>query len=201
MSVTLKLMAPNHLILIATLTACGPAIIASTERSVTIGRVNEGNLSDATSMAEEHCGRYGRVAEQTSGNVSQELEGKSVAFRCVDSVTPVAAVTATAAPSKPDDKTERKTVTGDKPLFCASTAPDVGLCFLDEGSCNTEKERAGVASCESRSAGSCFSATKTLDGTKLTVCAISIKDCEARRQKYTSDPDFSATPCGIYRKQ
>jgi hypothetical protein len=93
---------------------------------------------------------------------------------------------------------ERKTVFGSRPLSCAVTAPDVGECFLDLAKCD-EAAATGTATCEQRDAGSCFNATKTLDGTKVTVCAVSIKDCEARRGAYAANPDYSATRCGIYR--
>jgi hypothetical protein len=99
--------------------------------------------------------------------------------------------------AKPDPN-ERKTVSGTKPLLCVVTAEDVGECWLDEAACAAS---AAGASCESRNAGSCFNATKTLDGTKKTVCAVSIKDCETRLAAFASNPDYSVTKCGIYRVQ
>jgi hypothetical protein len=101
-------------------------------------------------------------------------------------------------PAKPAQPT-RKVVEGDKPVFCSISAPDVGICSLDEAYCNSEAERTGTPKCEQRNAASCFNATKTLDGSKLTFCAASIKDCEARRQNYAADPDYTVTGCGIYR--
>lgn len=107
-------------------------------------------------------------------------------------------VTFTPKPKPVSD--ERRTVTGTRPVFCASTAPDIGECFTSEKACTD-----GLASlpegtaCEQKTAASCFNATKTLDGTRLGVCAVSIKDCEARREKIASDPDYTATACGIYR--
>lgn len=104
------------------------------------------------------------------------------------------------AKKRPDaTKDGRKTVEGDKTLLCAISAPDVGQCFLDEAACSAEAAKVGVAQCEKRPAGSCFNATRTLEGTKATVCAVSIKDCEARRAQYAADPDYSTTACGIYR--
>lgn len=106
--------------------------------------------------------------------------------------------TVIAAPS-PSPSNVRKLVRGDKPLHCAVTSLDVGICFLDESACAAELEKSGAPSCELRTAGSCMNATKILDGTKLTVCAVSIKDCEARRATYAADPDYKVTPCGVYR--
>jgi hypothetical protein len=96
-------------------------------------------------------------------------------------------------------KDGRRTVEGDKPLLCAPSASEVGLCFLDAVACKAEADKVGVAQCEERSAGSCFTATRTLDETKTTTCAVSIKDCEARRETLSKDPDFTVTACGIYR--
>lgn len=101
----------------------------------------------------------------------------------------------TQRPVSPPAKDERKEVIGDKPLYCAVTAPDVGRCFLSEAACQ------GETPCEMRKAGSCFNATKILDGTKTTTCAVSIKDCETRREEIAANPDYKVTPCGIYRQR
>jgi len=99
-------------------------------------------------------------------------------------------------------KPERKVVEGDRPLFCAAESADVGLCFLSEGACAADvASRAAGASqtCERRGAGACFTATRVLDETKSTTCAVSIKDCEARRTEKATDADLRVTPCGVYR--
>lgn len=135
--------------------------------------------------------------------MARGFETKSVTFRCVDRATATATPPrrVEAKPASANAVNERKTVIGERPLLCAVTAPEVGACFLSEDACKAELEKSGAPSCEEKSAGSCFNATRTLDGTKLTVCAVSIKDCEARRQHYAGDPDYTVTGCGIYRAQ
>jgi len=96
------------------------------------------------------------------------------------------------------DKSGRKTVSGSNPLFCAVTAPEVGICYQDEPACAASLTE-GAAPCDRKVAGSCFTATKVLDESKSTTCAVSIKDCEARRTAVAADPDYKVTPCGIYR--
>jgi hypothetical protein len=104
-----------------------------------------------------------------------------------------------ARPAAVVNKDERKVVIGDRPLFCNITAEDVGLCFLQQEACDADMMSTGSGMCEQRNAGSCFNATKTLDGTKATVCAVSISDCEARLKTYAENPDYTVTKCGIYR--
>ena len=191
--------------LLVPLAACGPSIVASAPGSVTVDRVSRSNIGQANELAQNECSSYGKDAEMSSigslgdnRNADPVFDGnnKTVIYRCVDRGSAVKPAAAT--PANPD---ERKTVTGSKPLFCAPTAVDVGLCFLDEEACRQEVENNHAAGCEPRNAGSCFTTTKTLDHSKLTICAISIKDCEARRQTYTADADYTASACGVYRKE
>ena len=80
----------------------------------------------------------------------------------------------------------RAKVIGDKPMFCALTERDVGLCFTDEAACTTEAERTGIT-CEQRTSAFCF------DAGRDTTCAVSPFDCDARRMLVTA-----ATECGPY---
>jgi hypothetical protein len=184
--------------LLLALAACTPTVISSTPRNVTVDGVNSSNLDEAAGVAQAECEEHDRDAEQISGSRGYG----SVTYRCVDRASPTTNSTpSTVAPATraASDTKRRKEVFGDAPLFCAVTAPDVGLCFIDEQTCNAEKEKSGASSCEQRKAGACFNATKTLDKTKALICAASIKDCEARRNTYATDPDYTVTPCGIYR--
>jgi hypothetical protein len=132
------------------------------------------------------CATQPDARSETAKTIAQAILDVQVAARPVE--------------AKPAASNERKTIEGDQPLHCTVTAPDVGLCFLDAARCDTERTQSNTAACEERKAGSCFNATKTLDGTKATVCAVSIKDCETRRGAMAADADFSdVTPCGIYR--
>ncbi|NVB79994.1 MAG: hypothetical protein HOV81_16480 [Kofleriaceae bacterium] len=93
----------------------------------------------------------------------------------------------------------REIKTGTKRLWCNITAPDVGECFLDDEKACAATVSEGAAPCEVRTAGSCFDVTKAIDGSAKTVCAASIKDCDARRKQLLGDPDYVVTSCGIYR--
>lgn len=138
-------------------------------------------------------------------HLSSAFSGSEWADRCkqlraeYERPTPMAAAQVRAVRAT-SDKTDRRTVYGEKPLHCAPTTPDVGECFLDEQACARSLEASGATACEAKQAGSCFNATKLLDGSKATVCAVSIKDCETRRATYTANPDFRVTACGIYRQ-
>ena len=176
---------------VSILVGCGPRISDSTERGVIVSRVNDDNLAKATDMARRECEEYGRAAV-----LNAWVDNKTVAFKCVDSGGGSSAGGSSAATGA---DTGRKTVHGDKPLFCAQTAEDVGLCFLDEAACKAEQQRACTAACAAKTAGSCFNTTKTLDGSRHTICALSISDCEKRRAEYEKNVDYTVTPCGIYR--
>jgi hypothetical protein len=96
---------------------------------------------------------------------------------------------------------ERKTVYGAVPLFCAVTSADAGECWQNRALCDAALEASGAAACEERQAGSCFTATKVLDESKATTCAVSISDCETRRKIVAENPDFRVTACGVYRQE
>lgn len=132
------------------------------------------------------------------------LSGINLADKCRtlrDEYEPssVPVVLPVAQPAVVATKDTRKVVTGKQTLFCAVTAPDVGACFLQQDACAAEVASSGAGVCEEHLAGSCFNATKVLDGTKITSCAVSISDCEARLKTYAENPDYTVTKCGIYR--
>jgi hypothetical protein len=99
-------------------------------------------------------------------------------------------------------KHERRTVTGARPVFCTVSGADkdVGLCFLIESACQAVKTD-GWSDCERHEVSACYNATKVLDQSRVTVCSVSIKDCEGRRTKDAADPDLKdvTAECGIYR--
>lgn len=182
------------------LSACGPRVLSTTPRSVTVDGVNESTLGKATAMAQSECTKHGRDAELAStDDVARGMNSKAVTFKCVDRTTPAAPVATDA--SSPSQPRERKVAYGRTPLYCASTTPDVGECWLDQDSCVAAIAALGIPGCERKLSGSCFNATKQLDGTKSTVCAVSIKDCETRRETFAKNPDYKVTGCGIYRAE
>lgn len=103
-----------------------------------------------------------------------------------------------AAPSE-----ERRIVRGEKPIYCTTTVadPERGSCFLEQTACAQAATAAGYTSCAARTAASCFNANRVLDGTRVTVCAPSVKDCETQRAAKAADPDFGnlSAQCGVYR--
>lgn len=181
------------------LAACGPKIVSSTPRSVTVDGVNESTIAKATELAQEECAKNGRDAELAStDDMARGMNTKAVTFKCVDPAS-ATTITVQAPPAaKPASADERKVIIGSKPLYCAVTAPDVGACYQAEANC-TESLAEGAAPCEAKPAGACFNATKVLDGSKSTTCAVSIKDCETRRTELAANPDYKVTACGIYR--
>lgn len=106
---------------------------------------------------------------------------------------------------EPEAEPERKVVWGKKPVFCTAQTDDAdrGPCFVDEAACKEARARTpdALASCEPRTAAACFNANRVLDGERVSVCAVSVKDCEARRAEKAEDPDFAsvASRCGVYR--
>lgn len=99
----------------------------------------------------------------------------------------------------------RKVVHGAKPVFCAVEVNDAdrGMCFLELSACADARAKAAdkYLDCASRSASACFNATAVVDGKRLTVCSVTVKDCEAQRAHKANDPDYSdvGSQCGIYR--
>jgi hypothetical protein len=94
---------------------------------------------------------------------------------------------------------------GGQPVYCtsSSTDPNAGLCFLQPGDCDAEHAREGEAStdCKQHANTACFNARRVLDEVNVTVCAVSIKDCERRLASYRADVDFAVdqAQCEIYR--
>jgi hypothetical protein len=172
---------------------CGSAPLATTRSqvrfNVTVREVPTGAavVVNTTFRQLRQVSDASGVIDCTSKGVVETIIHESVAARA----KPVQQVAKT-------DANMRKTVTGENPLYCAVTTPDVGLCYQSEAAC-TASLTEGAAACEVRAAGSCFTATKQLDQTKTTTCAVSIKDCEARHAVAAADPDLQVTACGIYR--
>ncbi len=187
----------RFLMVLAVLAGCSPVVTSSTARNVTIGRVRSYQLDEAAQLAQAECDEHDRDAEQLGGID----EGGRVTYKCVARATPKAEASPTLMAAAQPVAARQETY-GQTPLFCAITAPDVGLCFYDEARCAAEKQKLGIASCELKNAGSCFEATKTLDHTIEIICAVSIKDCEMRRTTTAADPDYTVTAaCGIYRQR
>jgi hypothetical protein len=103
------------------------------------------------------------------------------------------------------DAPQRKIVHGAKPLYCAidKNDPDRGACFLDQIACLDvqAKDPDTYNSCAVRTASACFNANMLLDGKRITVCSVSVKNCESQRASRTVDPDYTnvASQCGVYR--
>lgn len=104
-----------------------------------------------------------------------------------------------------NDAPARKIVHGAKPVYCAinKSDPDRGPCFLDQTACSDVKAQDPdtYSECTVRSASACFNANMMLDGRRVTVCSVSVKDCESQRASRKSDPDYTsvASQCGVYR--
>ena len=106
---------------------------------------------------------------------------------------------------------ERRIVTASLPIYCTTPANDltVGLCSRDEARCDEMKASLEAASpdnaytgCAKRTGAACFNMYAVIDGKRTTVCAPSVKNCEARLVGVKANPDFTvATICGVYRVQ
>jgi hypothetical protein len=122
-------------------------------------------------------------------------------YRKENPTPPVQPIAATPPPTM----LERATVGGARQSHCTTQLdnPDVGACFFDEDACVAERDKLGdsMGPCAPRDAVSCFDAIGVLDRKRVSVCAPSIKDCEARREKLFADPDFTSVSeqCTIYR--
>jgi hypothetical protein len=89
-------------------------------------------------------------------------------------------------------------------MIATVSDPQVGVCTFDAQSCADERAKAGDTSpCEPRENAACFNASVVLDEKRLTICSVSVKDCEARRAAKAADPDFTrvSAQCGVYRVQ
>lgn len=100
----------------------------------------------------------------------------------------------------------RRVIEGDRPLECALAAanPSSGRCFVDKEKCDGFVAEQGAARynvCEARNAGACFGVTVVLDGSKTTMCAPSVSDCEKRLAATRENPDFEirTAQCAVYR--
>lgn len=105
----------------------------------------------------------------------------------------------------PVPPTTRKVVHGAKPVYCAIELANAerGMCFLESSACADARAKTPekYLECAQRSGSACFNATTVIDGTRLTVCSVSVKDCEAQRLQKENDPDYSnvGSQCGVYR--
>ena len=179
----------------ATFADCGSAPLASSTTTIRFNVVVRDSGGGTTTIVVNPTFRQIRRFDNQVGTI--DCFSKGVVEQLVQTEV---ARRSSRAPKKTNPD-ERKTVFGDKPLHCLVTAEDVGECWLDAAACSNAGDSASgsASTCEMKTAGSCFNATKTLDGTKKTVCAVSIKDCETRRDAFVTNPDYSVTKCGIYR--
>jgi hypothetical protein len=100
---------------------------------------------------------------------------------------------------------ERPRTTGNEPVFCAITEPDVGACFFAAAACEAAlpatPDDAERISCEVRARTWCFDVRPFAappTARPLTQCAASPIDCEARRVPFASDKFLTTTGCGIH---
>jgi hypothetical protein len=83
-----------------------------------------------------------------------------------------------------------------KRLYCASSSPTMGSCFVREQECKDEAIRLELPACEARESAACFSVTAA-DGTKTNTCTVTMDECESRRRQLP--PDAVVAECGMFK--
>lgn len=151
--------------------------------------------------------RWASECEQAQGefdaNEHSEGSGPQARRRRIDRAEPERDEPILEQPN--EAQPERRVLHGEKPLFCTVKASDTerGSCFFDQATCDEASKRGGEAlsRCASRNAAACFNSSRVLDDQRVTVCSVSVKDCEAQRTERANDPDFTkvSADCGVYR--
>lgn len=125
-------------IAILLLVACGPRIVSSTPRSITMTNVNAATVEEATRSAQYHCEQYGRDAEL----VPDSNPDGAATFKCVDDQEAIDA--RRAARSATAVKPVAATAPTQRGHFCAISTT-VGLCARDKADCTAARDAAVAA--------------------------------------------------------
>jgi hypothetical protein len=163
------------------LVGCAPTIMSTTPRSITVN-LRYGSLGEATAIAEEHCGEYGRDAEFVP---DAQADGAAT-FKCVDrpkperqrpmqpgtTIDPFAAhpAQATRVDVAPRGFYCSMSATASAAGFCvrdkaecarirdvsAAAVPDLSACALTESAwCDGDRCFPAADVCRQRSGGNC----------------------------------------------
>lgn len=179
-------------ILLFCLAACGPRVVSSTPRSVTLNGVTQMTIGDATTKAQAHCEGYGRDAEL----VPDAHQDGTATFRCVDNEGDRRSPTITADEERKRQRLERQLAASEsrstpRGFFCASSSSNssAGFCVREKAECQRTRDAAlaglpDLGDCTLTERAFCF-------GDR---CAPDAEACDAMRARALG-PDGTGRPC------
>jgi len=133
-------------ILLLALAGCGPSIVSATPRSVTLNRVNQMTVEEATGKAQAHCAQYGRDAEL----VPDAHQDGIATFKCVDDQDEIDAQRTARAKREAElaelraSKTAVASTATLRGFYCAASA-SAGFCAREKADCVTARDAALAA--------------------------------------------------------